>query len=351
MRLDNHDDQIRLNLPWFMTTSNTYREEDTFFCLFLWQGSRDWVLVSEEVCSLVQYDTSPPTSWSMSLLVFMLTLWLLIEVIADQYFFSLKGFSLQSMPWILIQFLLCDLFRCWSSCGHYYESSYQISDIQFDCWPAGLQESHMQTIFGNRYLQVTWKLQEGETNVTDTHICESAWQNINCPQLCVPVPRCLCWWWGQVATWAPGERDTMSHYQRENISSSKISKQFTKPPAFTPVTGNHVCSPQSHLTKCPGSCSQPAVGAGCRGNLSIFRVVSLRALRRWRSHRQHSSHYMPWFTRACPTRLTSRMALLFQTSDWLAKARGSSLSHILSAPVTLLVHKTRSQCGMSVSSL
>ena len=87
-----HDDQIRLNLPWFMTTS-PHTVEDTFFCLFLWQGSRDWVLVSEEVCSLVQYDTSPQTSWSMSLLVFMLTAWLLSEVMADQYLF-IQGFSL-----------------------------------------------------------------------------------------------------------------------------------------------------------------------------------------------------------------------------------------------------------------
>ena len=67
----------------------------------------------------------------------------------------------------------------------------------------------------------------------------------------------------------------MSHYQEDRIlaSVSKISKLFTKPPAFT--------QPQEITFEAP-SHKMPRLGRAARagrGNLSIFRVVPISALR------------------------------------------------------------------------
>ena len=130
----------------------------------------------------------------------------------------------------------------------------------------------MQSIFWNRYILESCK--KG-TDKCDKNICDSAWQNINCPQLCVPVSRCLhwvamlCWPWGQVAvtmrSWWTWHNVTLSG--RVNISLSKISKQFTKPTAFT--------QPQEITFEAPSQ-KMPRLDRATRasrGNLSIFRVL------------------------------------------------------------------------------
>ena len=194
------------------------------------------------------------------------------------------------MSWILIQFLLCDL-QSVSSPEFLWPLLWIIlSDIRY---PARLPGSrnHKHNIC-SQYFEtvtcVTYILESCKkgTDKCDKNICDSAWQNINCPQLCVPVSRCLywvamlCWPWGQVAvtmrSWWTWHNVTLSG--RVNISLSKISKQFTKPTAFT--------QPQEVTFEAPSQ-KMPRLDRAtraCRGNLSIFRVLSISALRRWRSH-------------------------------------------------------------------
>ena len=121
----------------------------------------------------------------------------------------------------------------------------------------------------------------------------------------------------------------MSHYQGDRIlaSVSKISKLFTKPPAFT--------QPQEITFEAP-SHKMPrldrAARAG-RGNLSIFRVVPISALR-------------------SPCNLVILLpSMIHESPDEIDVEDGTSCSlrrdevvnkclGLLSASVTLLIHDT-----------
>ena len=99
----------------------------------------------------------------------------------------------------------------------------------------------------------------------------------------------------------PGERDTMSHYQRILAAEAKYPNNLPNHPLSLSHRKSRL-QPSAHLTKYPGSCSQSAVRA-CRGNLSIFRV-QLWALRRWRSLQQpRDSHLVTFHDSSEPVRI------------------------------------------------
>ena len=180
-----------------MNTSQ-HTEEDTFFCLFydnvLVTGA-SWVkkCVLWSNMTRVLHHHDPWVCWCLcwrrdNFQKLWLTNTSLSRILA-------MGLSLQSMSWILIQFLLCDL-QSVSSPEFLWPLLWIIlSDIRY---PARLPGSrnHKHNICSQYFETVTCvtyileNCRKG-TDKCDKNICDSAWQNINCPQICVPVSRCL----------------------------------------------------------------------------------------------------------------------------------------------------------------